>query len=147
MIEQAKFAYSPWGKFFKKQAKAIEEQGKKQVKALEVLKPKEDKKEKVKSVKEFFQKGWELMKLKNEIDEVKKWEEKNKQKDLVCKINRYKYDFQQYETIRFFSDSIYNGKISIDEAVIDQRSLLDGLKDFNDSSRPKTASRKHPKTC
>ena len=61
------------------------------------------------------------MKLKNEIDEVKKWEEKIKQKDLVCKISRYKYDFQQYETIRFFSDSIYNGKISIDEAVIDQR--------------------------
>ena len=61
------------------------------------------------------------MKLKNEIDEVKKWEEKIKQKDLVCKISRYKYYFQQYETIRFFSDSIYNGKISIDEAVIDQR--------------------------
>ena len=42
------------------------------------------------------------MKLKNEIDEVKKWEEKIRQKDLVCKINRYKYDFQKYETIIFF---------------------------------------------
>ena len=85
------------------------------------------------------------MKLKNEIDEVKKWEEKNKQKDLVCKINRYKYDFQQYETIRFFSDSIYNGKISIDEAKTDESSLLDGLKDFRDRARLKTAEGKYRK--
>ena len=86
------------------------------------------------------------MKLKNKIDEIKKREEKIRRKDLLCKTNRCKYDFQQYETIRFFGDSIYNGKISTDEADIDQSSLLDGLKDFNDSSRPKATSRKQPKT-
>ena len=43
IIEQAKFAYSPIGKAFEKQTKAIEEQGQKQVKALEVLKPDENK--------------------------------------------------------------------------------------------------------
>ena len=86
------------------------------------------------------------MKLKNKIDEIKKREEKIRRKDLLCKTNRCKYDFQKYETIRFFGDSIYNGKISTDEADIDQSSLLDGLKDFNDSSRPKATSRKQPKT-
>ena len=35
IIEQAKFAYSPFGKHFKKQTKAIEDQGEKQIKALE----------------------------------------------------------------------------------------------------------------
>ena len=30
-------------------------------------------------------------------------------------INIYTYDFQQYDTIRSFGDSIYTGKISIDE--------------------------------
>ena len=35
--------------------------------------------------------------------------------------------------------NIYIGKISIDEADIKQSSLLDGLKDFNDRARPKTA--------
>ena len=44
MIEQAKFAYSPLGKAFEKQTKTIEEQGKQQVEALEVLKPEENKK-------------------------------------------------------------------------------------------------------
>ena len=38
MIEQAKFINSPLGKAFKKQIKTIEDQGKKQVKALEDLK-------------------------------------------------------------------------------------------------------------
>ena len=44
LIEQAKFTYSPLGKAFEKQAKTIEDQGKKQVdalKSLESLKPKE----------------------------------------------------------------------------------------------------------
>ena len=38
IIEQAKFAYSPLGKAFEKQIKTIEDQGKKQVDALNTLK-------------------------------------------------------------------------------------------------------------
>ena len=38
IIEQNKFTYFPLGKVFEKQRKTIEEQGKKQVEALEVLK-------------------------------------------------------------------------------------------------------------
>ena len=41
IIEQAKFTYSPLGKAFEKQIKIIEDQGKKQVEALEGLKLKE----------------------------------------------------------------------------------------------------------
>ena len=41
IIEQARFTYSPLGKTFQKQIKSIEDQGKKQVDALECLKPKE----------------------------------------------------------------------------------------------------------
>ena len=39
IIEQAKFTYSPLRKAFEKQIKTIEEKRKKQVEALEVLKP------------------------------------------------------------------------------------------------------------
>ena len=45
ITEQAKFTYSPLGKAFEKQVKTIEEQGKKQVEALEVLKPEKNKEE------------------------------------------------------------------------------------------------------
>ena len=41
IIEQAKFTYSPLGKAFEKQIKTIEDQGKKQVDALEKMKRKE----------------------------------------------------------------------------------------------------------
>ena len=43
IIEQAKFTYSPLGKAFDKQIKTIEDQGKKQVDALEKLKPEKTK--------------------------------------------------------------------------------------------------------
>ena len=39
IIEQTKFTYSPLGKAFEKQTKTIEDHGKKQVEALESLKP------------------------------------------------------------------------------------------------------------
>ena len=42
IIEQTKFTYSPLGKTFEKQTKTIEDHGKKQVEALENLKPKEE---------------------------------------------------------------------------------------------------------
>ena len=42
IIEQAKFTYSPLEKAFDKQTKTIEDQGKKQIDALESLKPKKE---------------------------------------------------------------------------------------------------------
>ena len=62
-LEQANFAYSRLGKAFEKQIKTIEEQGKKQIKSLQVLKPDENNKD-TNQLKDFFQKGRELMKLK-----------------------------------------------------------------------------------
>ena len=47
LIEKAKFAYFPLGKAFEKQTKTIEEQGKKQVEALEVLDPEKISKTKI----------------------------------------------------------------------------------------------------
>ena len=41
IMEQARFTYSPLGKAFEKQVKTIEDQGQKQVDALESLRPKE----------------------------------------------------------------------------------------------------------
>ena len=71
VIEQAKFVYSLLVFLVlafaieakrKKQTKTIEVQGKKQVEALEILKPEE--KEDTKSSKDFFQKRLEIVKLK-----------------------------------------------------------------------------------
>ena len=38
------------------------------------------------------------------------------------------HDFQQFETIRSFGDNIYTGKISVNEAEMDQVNLLEKMK-------------------
>ena len=55
------------------------------------------------------------------------------------------YDFQHFETTRYFGDSIYTGKISIDEAEMDQTSLLESIVKFNNKSRPRSKEDKDKK--
>ena len=77
-------------------------------------------------MKDFFQKLWEILKLKRSSwNEVNKWEEKNKRKDLLYKTNKYKYYIQQYEKIRSLVESIYTDKINIDKTEMDQSNLLE----------------------
>ena len=141
IIEQAKFTYSPLGKAFEKQIKTIEDQEIKLVEALKVLKPEENK-EDIKSIEESFPKDMRTNEIKNEIYEIKKWEEKIKLEDLKYKTKKYAYDFQQYETIRSFGESIYTSKINIDEAEMDQSDLLKDFAEFNNKSRPRTIDSK-----
>ena len=69
--------------------------------------------------------------IKNGLDEIKEWEEKIKWKDLIYRTNKYKYDFQQYETIKYFGESISAGKISIEEAEWIKRTTEDKNKKRN----------------
>ena len=68
IIEQAKFTYSPLGKAFERQTKTIEDQGKKQVKALKDL----DLKEQTKSIEEIFPKDYERDEMKNKLSKIKR---------------------------------------------------------------------------
>ena len=83
--------------------------------------------------------------IKNEIYEIKKWEEKIKQKDLKYESGKYKYDFQQYETIRSFGEGIYFGKMYIHDAEMNQTNLLENMVKYNNKSRPKTKEGKDEK--
>ena len=76
--------------------------------------------------------------IKNEINDMKKWENKIKRKDLKSETNWYKFDFKQFETIRIFDVSIHNGKISIDESEIEQTNLLENVVDFKNKSISKS---------
>ena len=138
-IGQATFKYYSLGKAFEKQIKT-----RKKKSSLEVFKPEENK-EDIKSVEAFFPEGMRTNEIKSEIDEKKELEGKIKWKDLKHKTNKHKYDFQQHETIKSCGQSIYNGKVSIDEAELDQSDTLYNFTDFNERSRPKTAEGKNKK--
>ena len=53
-------------------------------------------------------------------------------------------DFQQFET-RSFSDNLYTGKISINDAEKDEANSLVNIIECNDKSRPKTKEGKDKK--
>ena len=132
IIKQAKFTYSPLGKAFDKQT--IEGQGRKQVEVLKL----EEKMENIKSVERISTKGMRTNEIKNAIDGIRKCEEKLKKKDLRHATKKYIYDFQQHETIRYFGENIYPGKINVDEAEMDQSNLLKILEEFSKKARART---------
>ena len=74
-------------------------------------------------------------KIKNEIYEIKKWEQKIKTKDLNYETKDYLYVTQQYGTTRSFSDNSNTSKTNIDEAEICQSNLLKNVVKFNSKSR------------
>ena len=91
------------------------------------MKPEEN--QELESIGGVFPKNMRTNEINNEIDEVRKLEERIKQKDL-----RYN-----------FGDSIYTVKINIDEAEMDQSNLLENMVNFNNKSKPKTKEGKAKK--
>ena len=85
IIEQARFTYSPLGKAFGKQIKTIEDQGKKQVDALENLKPKEE----TKPIEDKSNNQSKATIIFNELI--------NKRKELMNKL----YDSVDYNNLKF----------------------------------------------
>ena len=57
-----------------------------------------------------------------------------------------RFDFKQYETTRSFGESIYSGKIRIDEAENDQTNLLENIVNFDSKYRPRSKEDKVKKT-
>ena len=127
IIQQAKFTYSPLGKALEKQRKTIEDQGEKQVVALESLK---DSDKKLPPIKDFIS----MENLNPEIiDEIKRIEEIEKNVDrnrMAYKGTNKTYDFRNYKTIRAFGNEIRNNIISLDTANIEQANLLSYINDF-----------------
>ena len=100
MIEQARFTYAPLGKVFEKQIKAIEDQGEQQAKALEDLKSKS------KSIKGIYPGGYESVKIKNEVDNIKEYENKVNRNDIIYYSSKEPFDFNAFEAIRSFGENI-----------------------------------------
>ena len=114
-IKLAKFTYSPLSKAFEKQIKANEEQGKKQVEALEVLKPIIQKL----TIEHAIPKHTLSEETITELNEIKEIE-KAKYSNIIKQINMHII----YRTISTFGRDIDNGTITQKEADEDQSNLL-----------------------
>ena len=127
IIQQAKFTYSPLGKALEKQIKTIEDQGEKQVVALESL---NDSDKKLTPIKDFMATenlNPEIINERKRIEEIEKKVDRNR---MVYKGTNKTYDFRNFKTIRAFGNEIRNNVIGLDTANMEQANLLSYISDF-----------------
>ena len=133
IIEQAKFTYSPLGKAFEKQTKTIEDQGKKQVDALESLKTSD---KELPPIKDFIPKENLNPEIINEIKRIEE-EEKVSRNKMVYKATYKTYDFKKFKTMHIFGSVIRNNDIDMDMANVEQMNLTMHIKDFAGKTKPR----------
>ena len=130
IIEQEKFTYSPLGKAFEKQIKTIEDQGEKQVNALENLKPKKE----TKPIEDESNNQSKATIIFNELI--------NKRKELMSELydsvdyNNLKFEyvgltkdvsFYEYKDSKELFNMIKNSQIKFSEAKNKQNNFLKKL--------------------
>ena len=95
IIEQAKFTYSPLGKAFEKQTKTIEDQGEKQIKAIQDNKKQLANIQRV-TIKNIFPENMLNDEAKIEIDKISKIKKFVDRENLVYEASEYEYNFQNF---------------------------------------------------
>ena len=145
IIEQARLTYSPLGKAFDKQIKTIEDQGKKQVDALNTLNLIIMKKLQIKNENIIPKSAVASDEAKEEINRILKVEKNVDREKLVYDSGKYTYDFRMFNTIRTFGEDLYEGKITLEEADEDQSDLTDMINEFTKETRPRNSRKKQEK--
>ena len=91
IIEQARFTYSPLGKAFDKQIKTIEDQGKKQVDALNTLKSYNNNKLEIKTEDIIPKRAFTSDEAKEELNKILKIKKNVDRENLIYKAGEYIY--------------------------------------------------------
>ena len=141
IIEQARFTYSPLGKAFEKQIKTIEDQGKKQVEALNTLKSNNQL-----TIEDVIPKNaLNNDEAKKELDKIKEIEKNVDREKLIYEINEYTYIFKNFQTIKTFDRDIYEGKITFEKANEYQTNLLAEIINFKKHTKPRSQEKNKEK--
>ena len=146
IIEQAKFTYSPFGKAFQKQTKTIEDQGEKQIKAIQ------DNKKQIANINDDYKNKLLLSKereiFKNiynekfdKIEELNKKIDYNNLKYTVISTDE-EFEFDKSENPLTFFNDIKIGKILVEEA----KNLRKGYNEYISKIRKGNKSNEQRKT-
>ena len=131
IIKQAKFTYSPLGKAFEKQIETIEDQGKKQIDALESLKPEEE----TKPIEDKSNNQSRATTIFNELINKRKNLMKNLHDSVNYKNLNFEYvdkknkdvSFYEYKNSKELFNIIKNNQINFDDALKRQNEFLNKL--------------------
>ena len=126
IIEQAKFTYFPLGKAFEKQIGTIEDQGKKQVDALNTLKSNNQL-----TIENVIPKKALINdEARKELDKIKETEKSIEREKIIYETDEYTNSFKNFPTIKNFGQDIYEGEITVKEANENQTNLLTEIMSF-----------------
>ena len=130
------------GKAFEKQIKTIEDQGQKQVEALNTLKSNNEKL----TIEDVIPKNaFNNDEAKKELDKIKEIEKTIDREKLVYRASEYTYNFGNFRTVKTFGRDIYEGKITLEEANTDQDNILRDIRNFNNKATPQKYNKKQKK--
>ena len=141
LIEQAKFTYSPLGKTFEQQITTIKDQDEKQVEALNNNNNNNNKLA-IKDENIIPKSAFGNDEAKDEFNKIKKLEKNVDREKLIYDSDKYIYDFRKFKTIRTFGKDLYEGKISLKQADVEQSYLANEINKFIKGTRPKNMDKK-----
>ena len=129
------------GKAFEKQIKTIEDQGKKQIDALNTLKSNNQL-----TIEDVIPKNaLNNDKVKKELHKIKEiWKIVDREK-LIYQASEYIHSFKNFQTIESFGRDIYEGKIAIEESDKDQTDLLAKIMNFRKNTKPRSQEKNKKK--
>ena len=133
IIGQTRFTYSPLGRGFEKQIKTIEDQGEKQVDALNTLKSNNQ----LTTEDVIPKNALNNDEAKKEPDKIKEIEKNVDREKLIYETNDYIYSFRNFKRIKTFGRDIYEGKITLEKANEYQTDLLAEIIDFKKNTKPR----------
>ena len=122
IIEQAKFTYSPLGKAFEKQkqTETIEDQGEKQIKAIQSQ-------GEIKTIKKYAHSDKDMFNklLDKRLEEITKLDEKVNPDDLIYRYKGSTADekFNEFDNAFSLLDEIRDGKVSLPDAKMISQNL------------------------
>ena len=125
IAEEAKFTFSPLGKAFEKRTKTIEDQGKKQIDALESLKLSD---KQLPSTRGFISKEKLNSEIVNEIERIEEEERKADRSKMVYKASNKTYESP-------FGNEIRNNIIDMSMANDEQDRLLRYINKFKSKTK------------
>ena len=145
IIEQAKFTYSPLGKTFEKQTKTIEDQGKKEIDALEYLKTSD---KQLPSIKDFISKERLNPEIANETERIEEKEREADRSKMVYKASNEIYNFRKFKAMHVSGNEIRNNIIDMSMANDGQNQSPKYIKEFKSKTKPHNPeSKKGKRRC
>ena len=77
-----------------------------------------------------------------ELRELKEQKKMKNREDLIFKINKHIYNFQQFEAIKPFAKNVLGGKTTLNNADEYQSNLLVETMNLKKNTKPKTTEKK-----